>query len=58
MRRQHLPVANEEQVGVVGFGNEAVEVEHDGAVDAGDVGLDRRENVVEQIVVVNLRIEA
>ncbi len=35
-----------------------MDVEHDGAVDAGDIGLDRGEDVVEQIVVVNLRVEA
>jgi len=35
-----------------------MKVEHDRTVGAGNVGLDGCQNIVEEVVVVNLRVEA
>ena len=57
-RREQHAVAYNEQIRIVRLGNEAVYVEHDGAVDTRDVRLDCGEDVVEKVVVVDLRVEA
>ena len=51
------PASNHEQVRVVGLRYETVQIEHDRAVDSGNIGLDRGEYVVEQVVVMNLGVE-
>ena len=51
--RHQLAVLHDEDIGVIGFGYESVDVEHDGTVDARHVGVDRRQDVVQEVVVVD-----
>ena len=50
--------AYQEKIGGVGFREEAFQIQHDGIVRAGGVGLDLGQNVVDEIVVMNLGIDA
>ena len=52
------PRCDEEQVRGVGFGDEAARVEHQRVVGAGGVGFDLGQDRLDQVVVVDLRVEA
>ena len=57
-RAQHAVFfVDHENVGGVGFGDKAVDVEHERVGAAGQIGLNFRENVVEQVVVVYFGIQ-
>ena len=51
--RQNSTALNEEQVGVVRFGDKPIDVQHDRAIDSRDISLDRRQNIIEQVVVMD-----
>ncbi len=57
MWRADRSASHHEQVRVVGLRHEAVQVEHDRAVDARYVCLYRSEYVVEEVVVMDLGVE-
>jgi glycerol-3-phosphate dehydrogenase len=57
-RRAHLALRHEKDVGRVGLADVALNVEHHSVVDARVVGLDLGEDVVDQVVVVDLRVDA
>ena len=57
-RREHAAAVHDEHVRRVRLGDEAAHVEHQRVVGAGDVGLDLGEDRLEQVVVVDLRVEA
>ena len=53
----HAVTFYDEQIGVIRFGNKTIDVEHDRAVNARNICLDRRENIVEQIRMVDLGVK-
>jgi len=55
--RQQFTPAHQEEVGRIGFGQEATVIEHHRIVHTGDIGLDFSEDVVEQVVVVNVAVQ-
>ncbi len=54
MRRLHDLVFHNEEIGVIGFRNETIDIQHDRTVNSRDVRFNGREDVVEQIVVMDL----
>eukprot|EP00053_Salpingoeca_punica_P011488 m.102286 g.102286 ORF g.102286 m.102286 type:complete len:370 (-) comp15684_c0_seq1:872-1981(-) len=57
-RRHQHAAAHAEEVGRVGLGDKALGVEHDGVRCISHVGLDLRQNVVDEVAVVDLRVDA
>ena len=57
-RRAHPPAIDDEHVRRVGLRDEAAHVEHQRIVGAGDVGLDLRQDRLDQVVVMDLGVEA
>ena len=53
-RRQQLITLNDKQVRIVGFRDEAIHVQHDGAVDLRDIRFNDGQDIVQQVVVMNL----
>lgn len=49
---------DEKDVRRVGFGDEASRIEHQGIIGPGVIGFQFREDRLNQIIVVNLRVEA
>jgi hypothetical protein len=47
MRREHFPRAIEEDIGRIGFGYEALDVEHQCIINARVVGFDLGEYVID-----------
>ena len=58
MGGEQVVVFDQEDVGGVGFRDIAVDVQHDGVVHARHVGFDFGQDVVDQVVVVDLRVDA
>ena len=55
--RDQLTAADGEDVGVIGLGDKTRDIEHQRAVDTGDIRFDAGQNVVQQIVVMDLRVQ-
>lgn len=58
MGRDKRPFFYDKDIGGIGFGYIAEDVEHDCVINACDIGLDFGEDVVDQIVVVDFRVDA
>ena len=58
MGRDERPFFYDEDIGGIGFGYIAEDVEHDRVVNACDIGLDFGEDVVDQIVVMDFGVDA
>ena len=58
MGRDKRPFFYDKDIGGIGFGNIAEDVEHDRIINACDIGLDFGEDVVDQIVVMDFGVEA
>ena len=58
MGRDKCPFFYDEDIGGIGFGYIAEDVEHDRVINARYVGLDFGEDIVDQIVVMDFRVDA
>ena len=58
MGRDERSFFYDEDIGGIGFGNIAEDVEHDRVINACDIGLDFGEDVVDQIVVMDFGVDA
>ena len=58
MGRDERPFFDDKDIGGIGFGYIAEDVEHDRVVNACDIGLDFGEDVVDQIVVMDFGVNA
>jgi len=57
MRCADCSVSDDEEVRIVCFGHETLHVQHYCAINPGNICLDRCEDVVEQVVVMNFRVQ-
>ena len=58
MGRDKRPFFYDEDIGGIGFGYIAEDVEHDRVINACDIGFDFGEDVVDQIVVMDFGVDA
>ena len=58
MGRDKCPFFDDEDIGGIGFGYIAEDVEHDRVINACDIGLDFGEDIVDQIIVVDFGVDA
>ena len=58
MGRDKRPFFYDEDIGGIGFGNIAENVEHDRVINACHIGLDFGEDVVDQVVVMDFGVDA
>ena len=58
MGRDKHPFFNDEDIGGIGFGYIAEDVEHDRVINACDIGFYFGEDIVDQIVVMDFGVDA
>jgi hypothetical protein len=52
--RVYNSLVDHEQVGVIELGNKAQVIEHHSGINARDIGMDFRQDVIEQVIVMDL----